>query len=236
MGSLSYPLSFKRKFKQYHHDISNSFFIKYWLNKQVILTMNKNIIFLITLIILAIAGAFAYPKYNQYLPTASQEIQVENFSTAQIQQIRQNTPITEVKVYKAKRLIKLMHRDQIIQSYPMRLGFNPIGHKVQEGDGKTPEGQYILDWRNPKSAFYKSLHVSYPNAQDQAKAKKLGVSAGGDIMIHGSATTTQVNKLPKLMTYLPQKDWTWGCVAVRNVDMDEIWKLVDDGTIITIYP
>ena len=55
-------------------------------------------------------------------------------------------------------------------------------------------------------------------------------------MIHGSATTSQVDKLPKLMTYLPQNDWTWGCVAVRNVDMDEIWKLVDDGTVITIYP
>lgn len=197
--------------------------------------MYKKTIGFFILFCLAIAGTYAYQKYNQYLPTASQEIQVQNFSTAQIQQIRQNTPIIEVKVYKAERLIKLMHRDQTIQSYPMRLGFDPIGHKVQEGDGKTPEGQYVLDWRNPKSAFYKSLHVSYPNAQDQAKAKQLGVSAGGDIMIHGSATTTQVEKLPELMTYLPQKDWTWGCMAVRNVDMDEIWQLVDDGTIITIY-
>lgn len=198
--------------------------------------MNKKIILLISLILLAIAGAFAYQKYGKYLPSEPTTTPIHSLTSAEMAKIRQNTPITEVKVYKSERIVKLLHREQTIRTYPMRLGFDPIGHKVQEGDGKTPEGHYVLDWRNPKSAFYKSLHVNYPNAQDQAKAKQLGVSAGGDIMIHGSATTAQVNKLPKLMDYLPQKDWTWGCVAVRNVDMDEIWTLVDDGTIITIYP
>lgn len=198
--------------------------------------MNKKIILLITLILLAIAGAFVYQKYGKYLPSEPATTPIHSLTSTEMAKIRQDTPITEVKVYKSERIVKLLHREQTIRTYPMRLGFDPIGHKVQEGDGKTPEGQYVLDWRNPKSAFYKSLHVSYPNAQDQAKAKQLGVSAGGDIMIHGSATTAQVNKLPKLMDYLPQKDWTWGCVAVRNVDMDEIWTLVDDGTIITIYP
>ncbi len=199
--------------------------------------MNKKYLFLISVIcLLSIAGAFAYQKYQKYLPTTEAEISVHNFSDQEIAQIRQSTPITQVKVYKTERVVKLMHQDQIIQTYPMRLGFDPIGHKVKEGDGKTPEGQYTLDWRNPKSAFYKSLHVNYPNAQDKETAKQLGVSPGGDIMIHGSATTSQVEKLPSLMTYLPQKDWTWGCVAVRNIDMDEIWKLVDDGTSIHIYP
>ena len=198
--------------------------------------MNKKIIILISLILLAIAGAFAYQKYGKYLPSEPTTTPIHSLTSAEMAKIRQNTPITEVKVYKSERIVKLLHREQTIRTYPMRLGFDPIGHKVQEGDGKTPEGHYVLDWRNPKSAFYKSLHVNYPNAQDQAKAKQLGVSAGGDIMIHGSATTAQVNKLPKLMDYLPQKDWTWGCVAVRNVDMGEIWTLVDDGTIITIYP
>lgn len=199
--------------------------------------MNKKFISLIILICLfSIVGTFAYQKYQKYLPTTQTEITVHNLSEQDIAQIRQNTPITEVKVYKTDRVVKLMHRSQIIQTYPMRLGFDPIGHKVKEGDGKTPEGQYILDWRNPKSAFYKSLHVSYPNAEDKAKAKQLGVSPGGDIMIHGSATTSQIEKLPSLMTYLPRNDWTWGCIAVRNVDMDEIWKLVDDGTLISIFP
>lgn len=181
-------------------------------------------------------AAFGYQKLNKYIPTAEAAIHVKNLTDQEISKIRAETPITEVKVFKADRQVKLMHQQQVIRHYPMRLGFDPIGHKVKEGDGKTPEGRYILDWRNAKSAFYKSLHVSYPNAQDKRTAQQLGVSPGGDVMIHGSATTSQVEKLPSLMNYLPRKDWTWGCVAVRNVDMDEIWKLVDDGTVISIYP
>lgn len=187
------------------------------------------------LLAIAIASVWTYQKYNQFIPTANAAIHVQNLSEQEIQRLRQNTPITEVKVYKSDRIVKLMHHDQDIRTYPMRLGFDPIGHKVKEGDGKTPEGRYILDWRNPNSAFYKSLHVSYPNQQDKSKANQLGISPGGDIMIHGSATRSQVEKLPSLMTYLPRNDWTWGCIAVRNIDMDEIWKLVDDGTVISIY-
>ena len=187
------------------------------------------------LLAIAIASVWTYQKYNQFIPTANAAIHVQNLSEQEIQRLRQNTPITEVKVYKSDRIVKLMHHDQDIRTYPMRLGFDPIGHKAKEGDGKTPEGRYILDWRNPNSAFYKSLHVSYPNQQDKSKANQLGVSPGGDIMIHGSATRSQMEKLPSLMTYLPRNDWTWGCIAVRNIDMDEIWKLVDDGTVISIY-
>ena len=198
--------------------------------------MNKKyLIPCLILLAIAIASVWTYQKYNQFIPTANAAIHVQNLSEQEIQRLRQNTPITEVKVYKSDRIVKLMHHDQDIRTYPMRLGFDPIGHKVKEGDGKTPEGRYILDWRNPNSAFYKSLHVSYPNQQDKSKANQLGVSPGGDIMIHGSATRTQVEKLPSLMTYLPRNDWTWGCIAVRNIDMDEIWKLVDDGTVISIY-
>ena len=198
--------------------------------------MNKKCIFsLLILIAVTIASIFAYQKYNKFIPTTEAAIHVKALNEADSIKIRQQTPITQVKVYKTDRVVQLLHRDQVIRTYPMRLGFDPIGHKVKEGDGKTPEGTYILDWRNPKSAFYKSLHVSYPNVQDQAKAKQLGVPAGGDIMIHGSATTSQIEKFPSLMKYLPRNDWTWGCVAVRNIDMDEIWTLVDDGTVITIY-
>ena len=198
--------------------------------------MNKKCIFsLLILIAVTIASIFAYQKYNKFIPTTEAAIHVKALNEADSIKIRQQTPITQVKVYKTDRVVQLLHRDQVIRTYPMRLGFDQIGHKVKEGDGKTPEGTYILDWRNPKSAFYKSLHVSYPNVQDQAKAKQLGVSAGGDIMIHGSATSSQIEKFPSLMKYLPRNDWTWGCVAVRNIDMDEIWTLVDDGTVITIY-
>ncbi|MEB3754256.1 L,D-transpeptidase family protein [Acinetobacter sp. MD2(2019)] len=128
------------------------------------------------------------------------------------------------------------HHQQMITRYPMRLGFNPIGHKVQEGDGKTPEGRYDIDWRNPKSAFYKSMHISYPNTADTLAAQALKRSPGGNIMIHGSATKQQLARWSALYSYLPRADWTWGCIAVSNRDIDEIWQLLRDGTVIEIYP
>ena len=178
-----------------------------------------------------------YDRYGKYLPTtASDAVFPMALTGAQIQSIRQNTPIDIIHVYKNQRYLVLQHQNKIIRRYPIRLGFSPIGHKIKEGDGKTPEGRYVIDWRNRQSSFYKSLHVSYPNAKDQQNAQLLGVSTGGDIMIHGSATTSQVNKLPSLMEYFPRNDWTWGCVAVKNTDMDEIWLLVDNGTPIEIFP
>lgn len=193
------------------------------------------LILLITFAVLSAIGYMVYANYNQYRPSVGIE-HAKNLDQALIDRIKTQTPITKVHVFKANRTLELLHQDQIIRRYHMRLEFSPTGHKIQEGDGKTPEGRYILDWRNQQSAFYKSLHVSYPNAADQAKAAEVGVSPGGDIMIHGSAATQQVNKLPSLMNYFPNSDWTWGCVAVRNVDMNEIWQLVDNDTPIEIFP
>ncbi|WP_442767948.1 L,D-transpeptidase family protein [Acinetobacter bohemicus] len=178
-----------------------------------------------------------YDRYGKYLPTTASDVVFPTaLTSAQIQSIRQNTPIDIIHVYKSQRYLVLQHQNKIIRRYPIRLGFSPIGHKVQEGDGKTPEGRYVIDWRNRQSSFYKSLHVSYPNAKDHQNAQQLGVSTGGDIMIHGSATTKQVKALPNLMRYFPQKDWTWGCIAVRNIDIDEIWQLVNNSTVIEIHP
>ena len=199
------------------------------------MTLTKYLLLIGTLIVIIIGGYFTYAKYNQYLPSTN-VVHERSLDQTAINRIRSTTPINEVHVYKGKRTLELRHDDQVIKTYHMRLGFAPTGHKVQEGDGKTPEGRYLIDWRNPKSAFYKSLHISYPNERDKAKAAALGVSPGGDIMIHGSATTSQVNKLPSQMEYFPRNDWTWGCVAVKNTDMDEIWLLVDNGTPIEIFP
>lgn len=195
--------------------------------------MNKKIILSLLFFSMIILILLGYVKYQKYIPTTN--IQTTSLSQNDIVKIKSQTPITDIKVDKTARIMKLLHHNQTIRSYPIRLGFDPSGHKIKEGDGKTPEGRYIIDWRNSKSAFYKSLHISYPNPQDIANAKKLGVSAGGNIMIHGSATTAQLEKLPSLMQYLPRSDWTWGCIAVRNVDMDEIWNLVDNQTRIHIY-
>ena len=104
-----------------------------------------------------IAAAYlAYQKFEKYLPTPANALAFPpELSDAQIQKIRTETPIDSIQVHKAKRYLELKHQDQVIRRYPIRLGFQPLGHKVQEGDGKTPEGSYMIDWRNPQSSFYK---------------------------------------------------------------------------------
>lgn len=120
---------------------------------------------------------------------------------------------------------------KVIRSYRISLGGNPIGPKRQEGDQKTPEGNYVIDWRNPTSVAYRSMHISYPNAEDRAYAREKGISAGGNIMIHG-----QHNGIGWLWWVAQKFDWTNGCIGVANHDMDEIIALVSPGTPIVIGP
>ncbi|ESY78677.1 hypothetical protein X740_19415 [Mesorhizobium sp. LNHC221B00] len=134
-----------------------------------------------------------------------------------------------VRVHKAERRLELIGDDKVVRSYGIALGGAPVGHKHQEGDQRTPEGRYILDWRNPNSIAYKSIHVSYPNADDLAAAKRRNVDAGGMIMIHG-----QPNGFGWWGWLLQLVDWTDGCIAVTDSDMDEIWAKVADGTPIEI--
>lgn len=139
--------------------------------------------------------------------------------------------VTTVVVFKQQRLLHLLHGEQIVRTYRIALGPNPVGHKQRQGDGRTPEGTYVLDWRNAKSAFYRSIHISYPNVEDKARAREQGVDPGGDIVLHG---------LPNGWGWLGDahrlRDWTLGCIAVTNEEMDEIWRLVPDGTPIVIHP
>ena len=131
-----------------------------------------------------------------------------------------------VFVDKSERRLDLLRDGAVIASFPVMLGFNTEGHKTQQGDGRTPEGDYVLDWRNPKSRFHLSLHMSYPNAADRKQAAARGVSPGGDIFIHGTPAWYA----------MVGGDWTLGCIAVSNADIDIIWKAVPDGTPITIQP
>ena len=188
---------------------------------------------MIGLVLLIILGGLAFYKFEKYLPTSTPIH--KPLSAQDIQKLNETTPITSIEVFKGKRLLQLKHHDAVIRSYPMRLGFNPVGHKQFEGDGKTPEGTYSIDWRNPKSAYYKSLHISYPNQNDLAFAKQQHQSTGGDVMIHGTVPTRAAS-LPLSATYMPRKDWTLGCIAVTNSDMDEIWALVSNHTKINIHP
>jgi murein L,D-transpeptidase YafK len=130
-----------------------------------------------------------------------------------------------VLVDKSDRQLYLMRGGEVWKSYPVGLGFAPEGHKRQEGDGRTPEGDYVLDWRNPNSRFHLSIHVSYPNADDRADARARGVSPGGEIFIHGHHRP-----------FGARRDWTLGCIAVTDAAMDEIWRAVPGGTPITIRP
>jgi murein L,D-transpeptidase YafK len=136
-----------------------------------------------------------------------------------------------VRVDKSGRHMELMSKGVALRTYSIALGGNPIGHKRQEGDERTPEGRYALDWRNPESAFSKSIHVSYPNRADKEAAHMAGVSPGGAIMIHG-----QPNGFGWAAWVIQWFDWTDGCIAVTNAEMDEIWTMVADGTPIEITP
>jgi murein L,D-transpeptidase YafK len=136
-----------------------------------------------------------------------------------------------VLVYKSESKLLLKKGEKTLREYNVAFGASPKGHKQKAGDERTPEGRYILDYKKADSSYYKAIHISYPNAEDIANAKKLGVSPGGDIMIHG-----QRNGFGWLGFIIQWFNWTDGCIAVKNSDMDEIWRMVDVGTPIVIYP
>lgn len=144
-----------------------------------------------------------------------------------------NVKAAAIMVYKSERRMDLVdEHGQPIRTYMISLGKSPVGDKEREGDNRTPEGKYIIDARNLNSKFYKSLRISYPNTSDRWRAKKKGVSPGGDIFIHGLPN----GKGWMRWKYNKNEDWTNGCIGVYNYEINEIWSLVDDGTPIFIKP
>ena len=135
--------------------------------------------------------------------------------------------VTRLRLYKAQRLLILDGSERVLRAFPIGLGFAPEGHKQFEGDGRTPEGSYVIDRRNPESLFHLSIGISYPNEADSAFARARGRSPGGDIFIHGGPRPgiDPTNK----------RDWTAGCVAVTDQEIEEIYAMVKDGTPIEIY-
>jgi murein L,D-transpeptidase YafK len=136
-----------------------------------------------------------------------------------------------VRVVKREKRLYLIRNGEVLASFRVAFGASPMGHKERQGDERTPEGRYVLDYKNAGSKYYKSIHISYPNAQDREHARKLGVDPGGDIMIHGQPNGREV------FTPITQLfNWTDGCIALSNNNMEIVWKAVDAGTPIEILP
>jgi murein L,D-transpeptidase YafK len=137
--------------------------------------------------------------------------------------------VDEVRVYKTKHRMEMLFEGKVTKVYSVMLGRGGIGQKTQEGDKLVPEGKYTLDFKNPYSKFFRSIHINYPNRDDVERAKKLGVKPGGDIFIHG---------MPEFLfgeLMLSLLDWTAGCVAISNSEMLEIWDNLDVPVTITIF-
>jgi len=143
----------------------------------------------------------------------------------------QQGPADKVLIEKKERRLTLMSKGEVLKIYKIALGGNPEGPKERQGDNKTPEGTYFIDARNKDSDYHLSLHISYPNERDKKRAKELGVSPGGDIMIHGIK-----NGFSWVGDAHTEADWTKGCIAVTDEEIEEIEKLVPNGTLVEIRP
>jgi murein L,D-transpeptidase YafK len=136
-----------------------------------------------------------------------------------------------IVIQKAARKLTLLRNGRPFRSYHVSLGSNPKGAKEREGDGRTPEGVYTIDSRNAYSKYHLAMHVSYPNAADRLRARRLHVRPGGEIMIHGTP-----NRWRGLRLIFQHTDWTAGCIAVSDAEIEEIWRLVPNGTVVEIRP
>lgn len=150
---------------------------------------------------------------------------------------RQSSPLApgvkadRILLEKDARRLTLLRHNHVLKTYRVALGVSPVGQKEREGDGRTPEGIYQIDFRKPDSAFHRALHISYPDAQASTRAAAGGFSPGSDIMIHGLP-----NGLGAIGALHRLRDWTAGCIAVTDHEIDEIWDAVDDGTPVEIRP
>ena len=165
---------------------------------------------MLTIIGFFLMGCFGGPTYTTY---TNYKVPIDQVG------------VTKIEVNKSTREMKIYSGNRVWKTMRIGLGRNPIGHKTQEGDGKTPEGVYYIDRKNPQSAYHLSLGISYPNKQDVSQARARGVSPGGDIMIHGQ---------PNLGRSTNKRDWTEGCIAVTNREMDLLYRVIPIGTPVII--
>lgn len=176
--------------------------------------------------LLALAACAGPPREQAQAPSAQPQLAREAARTIP------ERPITQVDyliVDKSERLMVAYAAGQPVKAWRgLQFGDQPQGHKQFEGDERTPEGRYVIEGRNPGSAFHLSLKISYPNAADRAFARAQGRSPGGDIFLHGQPNALPSGRMPG--------DWTDGCIAFSNAEIEELWRIVPDGTVIEIRP
>jgi murein L,D-transpeptidase YafK len=165
-------------------------------------------------LVLSLSASTTQPKVNRILSASTTQPKVDR-----------------ILVLKKQHKLLLLNGDQIVKAYSVALGSGGLEPKRRQGDDKTPEGFYRIDYRNPASRFHLALHISYPDATDKEQARKRGVSPGGDIMIHGLGP-----EFKWLGTKQHLQDWTAGCIAVTDTEIEEIWRLVPDRTPVEIRP
>lgn len=175
---------------------------------------------IVTLALLLVAGVAVWRLYDLYGPHPPAPAPAP-------------APLSEridlIEVDKSERRLTVYRNGAALRSYQVALGFAPDGDKVQEGDGRTPEGEFVIDRRNPGSSFHLSLGIDYPQPEDIARAAALGVSPGGDIFFHGQAN---------LLSHIERRkgDWTAGCIALTNAEIEELWRVTQIGTRVVIRP
>lgn len=177
--------------------------------------------------LLAGAAAVAAAVAAAALPAQAQDESVPRAARASF-------PVDLIVIEKRRRRMHLFYRDRVVRSYRVALGSKPAGHKRERGDGRTPEGLYRIDYKKPESRFNLALHIDYPNERDRALAAARGVDPGGAIYIHGQPT--EASELAYFRLKFAREDWTDGCIAVTNAEMDEIYRSVRAGTPVLIRP
>jgi murein L,D-transpeptidase YafK len=178
------------------------------------------------LLLLLLAACAAPPPPQAEAPSSRPPLARE---AARIVPERRFTQVDYLIVDKSERLMVAYAGGQPVKAWRgLQFGDAPQGHKQFEGDERTPEGRYVIEGRNPGSAYHLSLKVSYPNAEDRAFARQYGRSPGGDIFLHGQPNGLPFGRVPG--------DWTDGCIAFSNAEIEEIWRIVPDGTVIEIRP
>lgn len=191
----------------------------------------KRLLYIAGIIILLSSAMFSYFYWSSMMQISQMQIDSPTPPLVNSDDALPDVKIDRLVVFKAKRQMWAYQGEQLIKVYPIALGFNPIGHKQFEGDGKTPEGIYRINERNPNSGYHKNLGVSYPNEADKAYAASQGKSPGGLIKIHGLRNGSgAIGKMHLL------KDWTHGCIAVTDEEVDELYQAVIHNAIIDIRP